>query len=131
VVSDNGGPITIDFVNPIVSFGGFFTYLEPLTLAGFDAADIQVATASSAYSTNDALFGDPGSSPNESLAIHFPSGMVSVTITGGQAGGSFALDDATYRTKVPEPNTLSTILICVIILFLKRKYKTVTTTSEV
>lgn len=48
VVQDNGMPLTIDFANPITGFGGYFAYLEPLTLAGFDASDTEVATAMSA-----------------------------------------------------------------------------------
>src|SRR5258707_545906 len=35
VVSDNGGPISILFSSPFVSFGGYFTYLEPVTLLAF------------------------------------------------------------------------------------------------
>src|SRR5579859_4683074 len=42
VASDNGGPITIEFSTPVVSFGGYFTYLEPLTLDAFDASDTEV-----------------------------------------------------------------------------------------
>ena len=106
VASDNGGPITIDFANPITSFGGYFTYLEPLTLDGFNASDAEVASAVSAYSTNDALFGDPGSSPNELIQLSFADGISSVTIAGDPLGGSFTLDDATYTTAhagVPEP----------------------------
>src|SRR5580704_9354121 len=65
VASDNNGPITIDFNEPITNFSGYFTYVEPLTLAGFDATDTEVVSAESLFSSNDALFGDPGSSPNE------------------------------------------------------------------
>src|SRR5947207_2203983 len=32
VVSDNAGPMTLDFASPITSFSGYFTYLVPLTL---------------------------------------------------------------------------------------------------
>jgi hypothetical protein len=106
VVFDDGGPISISFDSPILSFGGYFTYAEPLTLAGFAAANTEVAVATSAFSSNDALFGDPGSSPNEFLSVSFASGISNVTITGDAAGGSFVMDDATYTTSVPEPSSL-------------------------
>ena len=69
VASDNGAPITIGFSSPITSFSGYFTYIEPLTLAGFDTADVEVISAASLFSSNDALFGDPGSSPNEFIQV--------------------------------------------------------------
>ena len=114
VVFDDGGPMSIRFASPVLSFGGYFTYAEPLTLAGFDAASTGVASAISLFSSNLALSGDFGSSPNEFLSISFASGISSVTITGDPAGGSFVLDDATYPTAdtpVPEPGTVSLLLI--------------------
>ena len=119
VASDNNGPITIDFASPITSFGAYFTYAEPLTLAGFDATDTEVASAASAYSSNDALFGDLGSSPNEFIQLSYASGILSVTITGDPAGGSFVMDDATYANKVssvPEPSGFVLLLTVVAIL---------------
>ena len=112
VVFDDGGPITIDFGAPITSFSGYFTYLEPITLAGLDASDVEVASALSAYSTNDALFGDPGSNPNEFLSLGFAGGVSEVTITGDPLGDSFTLDDVTYTTAVPEPNSVLLLLSC-------------------
>ncbi len=111
VAVDNGGPMTIDFASPVTSFGGYFTYLEPLTLAGFNASDLQVATASSAFSTNDALFGDPGSSPNEFIDVSFTGGISSVTITGDPAGFSFTLDDATISGSATVPETGTVFLL--------------------
>jgi hypothetical protein len=109
VASDNNGPITIDFGTPITDFSGYFTYVEPLTLDGFDASDTEVTTAASAFASNDALFGDPGSSPNEFIDLSFTGGMSSVTITGDPLGGSFTMDDVSYitaGTAVPEPGSL-------------------------
>jgi hypothetical protein len=108
VAFDDGGPIFISFDNPILSFGGYFTYAEPLTLAAFDSTSTQVATAVSLFSNNEALSGDLGSSPNEFLQVSFASGISSVTITGNPGGGSFVTDDATCTTasEVPEPSTL-------------------------
>jgi hypothetical protein len=113
VVFDDGGPISISFATPVLSFGGYFTYAEPLTLAGFNAASTQVASAVSAFSSNLALSGDLGSSPNGFLSISFASGISSVTITGDPGGGSFALDDATITTAdatVPEPSSIFLLL---------------------
>jgi hypothetical protein len=125
VVSDNGGPMTIDFGAPITTFAGYFTYLEPLTIYAFDAGKIQVAMATSAYSSNDALFGDPGSSPNEFIQVSFTSGISSITITGDPAGGSFAMDDATVAsatTTVPEPTTTFELLITAFVLVSVRRW---------
>lgn len=119
VASDNGGPITIDFSTPVTSFGAYFTYLEPLTLAGFDASNDEVASAVSLFSTNDALYGDPGSSPNELIQVSFAEGISSVTITGDPLGGSFALDDATYTTaatSTPEPFSIALTLTGILAL---------------
>jgi hypothetical protein len=117
VASDNGGPITIDFSTPITSFGGYFTYLEPLTIDAFDAGDNQVASATSLFFSNLACLagppcsGDPGSSPNEFIQVSFTPGISSITITGDPGGGSFTLDDATYTSTVPEPTSSLSVLI--------------------
>jgi hypothetical protein len=105
VASDNGGPISIIFGSPVLSFGGYFTYLLPLTITGFDALDNAVASATSAYANNLALSGEPGSSPNEFLQVAFAGGISRVLIGGDPAGGSFTLDDAEYTSAVPEPST--------------------------
>jgi hypothetical protein len=114
VAFDDGGPISISFASPVLSFGGYFTYAEPLTLAAFDSTSAQVATAVSLFSNNDALFGDSGSSPNEFLQVLFASGISSVTITGASLGGSFVMDDATLTTAdttaVPEPGSIFLLL---------------------
>ncbi len=121
VASDNGGPITIDFSTPVASFGGYFTYLEPLTLDGFDASDTEVTSATSAFSSNDASFGDPGSIPNEFLTVHFPGGLYSVTITGDPAGGSFVIDDATFTSAVPEPKSIFLLFSSILSLLAVRR----------
>jgi hypothetical protein len=136
VVSDNNGPMTIDFSSLITSFSGYFTYLEPLTLDAFNASDTEVATATSKFSNNTAClggppcFGDPGSSPNEFIELGFAGGISSVTITGDPLGGSITMDDMSYSSAVPEPNTRA-LLTCAIILslFLKRKSKAPITKS--
>jgi hypothetical protein len=126
VVSDNGGPITIDFATPITSFSAFFTYLEPLTLVGFNASATQVATATSLFSSDDALFGDPGSSANELIELDYAGGISSITITGDPAGGSFVMDDLTYVTQgttLPEPTTLGLMFIGIVLLGFRKTIK--------
>jgi len=128
VAFDNGGPISIFFAAPILSFSAYFTYYEPLTVEGFDALNNEVASATSAYSTNigcdpgppPTCLGDPGSSPNEFLQVNSPGDIVSVTITGDPAGTSFVMDDMTYTTPgaaVPEPSGIalfSTMLLTIL-----------------
>jgi len=112
VGSDSAGPITIDFATPITSFSGYFTYLAPLTLAGYDNSDAEVASATSAFLTNDALFGDTASSPNEFIELSYAGAMSSVTITGGPLGSSFTMDNIAYDapiTSVPEPLKVSLV----------------------
>jgi hypothetical protein len=111
VVSDNGGPMYLTFASPISSFSGYFTYAEALTIQAFNAADSKVASASSPFSSNMALSGVAGSSPNEFLAVSFAGGISSITITGDPNGGSFVMDDVTItsgvaNTPTPEPASL-------------------------
>ena len=81
VVFDDGGAMTLNFAAPIDSFGGFFTYAEPLTLSAFDSSNNLLASVTSAFSSNLGTAGDPGSSPNEFLLASI-AGISSVTITG-------------------------------------------------
>jgi hypothetical protein len=114
VAFDDGAPISISFASPILSFSGFFTYAEPLVLAAFDAGSSQVGSAVSAFSSNLALSGDPGSSPNEFLQVAFTGGISGVTIMGDPAGESFVMDDATYTTAgapVPEPASIVLLIV--------------------
>jgi len=106
VASDNNGPLSIIFSGPVSSFSGYFTYAAPLTLAAFNAANTQVASASSLFSANYVSSGNP---PNELLQVSFAPGISRVTITGDPAGGSFVMDDITYTSAspaTPEPGTL-------------------------
>jgi len=122
VVSDNGGPITIDFATPVLSFGGYFTYEDPLTLDAFDSGSNLVDSATSAFSSNDALFGDSGSSPNELLQVSVAGGISSVTITGDPLGGSFVMDNVTFQTSdVPEPGSVFQFLSAAVALFTLRR----------
>jgi hypothetical protein len=114
VVSDLGGPITIEFTSPILSFTGYFTYTVPLTLTAYNEADRQVATATSAFLNNLACLagppctGDPGSFPNELLQVGSSAGITRIVIKGALGGNSVVLDDVTFQaaiTEVPEVGT--------------------------
>ncbi len=108
VASDSGGPITLNFSSPSLDFLGYFTYVVPVTLRGFDASNHLLASVTSLFSTNTSSAGDPGSHPNELLEISSAAGFSRVVITGDPAGGSFTLDDAAITTgqvsSVPEPS---------------------------
>lgn len=105
VAFDDGGMLSFSFSTPQVRVGAFFTYGTALTFEAFDATDTLLGTARSAFSNNEAVSGDPGSSPNEFLSLTF-AGISRVRITGDPAGTSFTIDDLT----VAEPSTLSLIL---------------------
>jgi hypothetical protein len=131
VVFDDGGPMTISFASPVISFGGYFTYYEPLTLQAFDAAQTQVDSVTSAFLINVACgdgppcLGDPGSSPNEWITLAFTGGISNVIITGDPAGNSFVLDDVTYTSPVPEPSSivlLSTMLTALAVAARRRAH---------
>ena len=112
VVFDAGGPIFIGFLNPIDSFGGYFTYSQALTLQAFDAGNNLLGSSTSLLGSNLALSGDPGSSPNEFLQLSF-AGISSVRISGDSLGGSFTADNVTYTTPVaavPEPSSIYLLL---------------------
>ena len=119
VVFDDSGPISIvfSFAQPVVSFGGFFTYQSPLTLEAFDNTSNQVDAVTSSFSSNLALSGDASSTPNELLQVAFAGGLSRVTITGDPAGRSFVLDDVTVKTAVPEPSGFLLALIAAVVLF--------------
>lgn len=103
VAVDLLGPVTLTYGISQLFFSGYFTYAEPITLTAFDSADNIVATATSAFSSNLAVGGDPGSTPNELLTVAGGS-IARVLIQGSTAGSSFAMDDINFSA-VPEPST--------------------------
>lgn len=125
VVSDDGGPIIISFINPMTSVSGFFTYTTGLSFLAFDSIGTQIAAASSAFSSNLALSGDLGSTPNEFLQVTSVGGIASVSISGDLAGGSFTLDDFTFRqaslNTVSEPATFALLSIGLGAIGLRRR----------
>jgi len=113
VVFDNGGAISIAFDAPQTSIGGYVTYLTPVTLTAFGTSDDILGSQTSAFSSNLALSGSAGSSPNEFMTVAFASGIGRVTIQGDFAGGSFVLDDLTFQPAamaVAEPSSLALVV---------------------
>lgn len=98
VASDQSGPMTVSFTSPIKSFTAYFTYSLPLTLQALDATNNPVASANTAYSSNEALSGDAGSQPSELVQIFSPS-IHKIVITGGAQGSSFSVDDMTLISR--------------------------------
>ena len=123
VVFDDGGAISITFATPVFSVGGFFTYVAPLTLTAFDTSNNLLGSVSSGFSTNLALSGEVGSSPNELLRLTSTIGIGSILIAGDPASGSFVLDDLTYDTvaPVPEPGTLTLLVTAAAAALFRRR----------
>jgi hypothetical protein len=125
VVADAGGPMSISFATPVISFGGFFTYTVPFTIAAFDGTDAQIALATAMFTNNEALSGVSGSSPNEFIQVTSAGGISRVTMTGDPNGGSFTLDDATFTPMISaapaEPATLLLVLLAAPLFMVLRK----------
>ncbi len=111
---DSGGWIRIRFDSPVSGFGAYFTYSRPLALTFYDPLNKVLGTAHSRYSSNMALSGDPGSSPNEYL--DFSSAPLAQVLIAVNFGGPlvmtepvgtnyFAMDDVTIGS-VPEPQSI-------------------------
>lgn len=71
VLFDDGGPISITFSIRIASFAAYFTHAHPLFIQGFDSTSTPVLSIASAFLSNMALSGDPGSLPNQFLALDY------------------------------------------------------------
>ncbi|MDQ1813038.1 PEP-CTERM sorting domain-containing protein [Massilia sp. CCM 9210] len=108
---DDGGPVTITFLAPVFSVGGYFTYLSGLTVSAYGIHGALLDTGSAAYAINLADgSGDPGSSPNEFLQVANAAGLISyVTFTSHAGGASFVVDDLTVEAGVaiPAPSTIA------------------------
>jgi hypothetical protein len=51
--------MSISFSSPVLEFGGYFTYEEPLTIEAFGNTNSGVASANSLYSENFVSSGNP------------------------------------------------------------------------
>jgi hypothetical protein len=121
VVFDDGGPISLSFITPVLSFGGYFTYLIPITIDAYDSGSSLIGSISSLFFSNLALSGDPGSSPNEFLQIAYTGGISSINIVGDpDFGGSFTMDDVTFNA-VPEPSTILLVSAGIVALAITRR----------
>lgn len=121
VIFDDGGPISLAFARPIVSFSAYFTYLVPITLTAFDSGNNQVSQASSLFSSNLGLSGELGSRPNEYVELIYPAGFSHVIISGDSFGSSFTMDDALV-VPIPEPDLIPLLAVaCGLLCFLRSK----------
>ena len=115
VAVDDGAAMQIVFDSPVTLASAFFTYTVPLTLTAFDGAGNVVATAQSLFSSNLALSGVAGSSPNERIDLGAATGFSRLVIAGDTGGTSFAVDDLSVSV-VPEPSTLASLLFGLAVL---------------
>ena len=127
VVFDDGGAISIFFDSPIVQFAAYFTYLEPLTVRAFDIGGQELSRSLSAYASNLAISGDPGSLPNELIGLFSSNGIKSILISGNPTGSSFTMDDLTYvvgaLATVPEPSTALLVASVSLMAFSSRRQR--------
>ena len=132
VIYDDGGFMSIAFTAPVISFGGYFTYIGPLTLTAYDAAHNLLGEVGSLFNSNAALSGDAGSLANEFIQFTSALGIASVTIAGQPFGGSFVMDDLTYddgrsSQSVPEPTTFALFGVALGVGAVRRKWRSKTT----
>lgn len=119
VASDDAGVMQIVFSSPVTLVSAFFTYSAPLSLTAFDAAGAVVATANSRFSSNMALSGVAGSSPNERIDLGADAGFARLEIAGDPGGASFVLDDLSVSA-VPELPRGAALLLGLAVLALRR-----------
>lgn len=101
VITPDGSAILISFLSPFSNVAIYLTYGAPVTVRAYDAANTEIGMRTGSFSSNLAISGVPGSSPNELFAINV-AGIRSLNIT----GAAFALDNLTLDTAIPEPGTL-------------------------
>lgn len=119
VASDDGGAMQIVFNSSVTLASAFFTYNAPLTLTAFDGGGNLVATAHSLFSSNMALSGVAGSSPNERIDLGAGAGFTRLVIAGEQGGASFVIDDLSVSV-VPELSTGAALLVGLAVLAQRR-----------
>jgi hypothetical protein len=110
VVFDDSSPITLTFSAPTSFVGGYFTYLQPLTIDAFGSGGQLLASATSAFSANDVSSGNP---PNEFLSVS-ALGIADVSITASPTGSSFTLDDLSFTEQVQQVPESATVLLLAI-----------------
>jgi len=122
VVYDSGGAMRLDFLNPVSSFFGYFSYVAPITLQFFDISANLLGSVASLYDDN--TVSTCMGLPNERLFGAF-DGTSFITITGASSGTSFVLDDVEFETSevsvVPEPASAALLLAGMAFLIRHRK----------
>jgi len=121
VLFDDGGGMTIMFSPGVFDVGGYFTYVVPLTLHAYDGGGALLGSLASAFQSNLAVSGDPGSSPNEFLELATTRQIARLTISGDPGGSSFVLDDLTISRALPEPSSLALIALGMFGLLVRRR----------
>jgi hypothetical protein len=113
VAGSVGGSMRIDFSRPMDGVRGYFTHDVRLTMSGFRADGASLGSTTTLSSSNLAISGDPGSTPNEFMLVPLGRLVSYIVITGDPSGGTFTLDDLTFAPSrgVPEPATLSLFVL--------------------
>jgi len=107
VISDDAGPMRLDFSVPVTTISGYFTYVSPLTMSAYDSGDGLLASINSTYSENTTTSGNP---TNDFLDLTYLGGIHHVIIEGDPFGGSFTLDDLAV-SQVPVPPQVWPMLV--------------------
>jgi hypothetical protein len=132
VACNSDGPIEIVFATPVTDVDAYFTYSDgPLTLSAFDSGASLLDTATSLFSNNEALSGDPGSSANELISFGSTAGISAITIAGDHSSASltFTMDDLSYAASTgpsaatPEPSPISMLVTGLIAIWPVLKLK--------
>ena len=106
VAVNEGGPLVVDFQTPVQSVAGFLTYGVPITITAFQQGGAPLPTLTTLFSSNLAVSGVPGSTPNEGFGFTSALGIVSIVLGDASlSDGAYALDDLSVAAAaaVPEP----------------------------
>lgn len=113
------GPIAVQFSMPVYSVYMYVTYEAPLTVESFDAAGALLGSVHSQFSSNLALSGDPGSSPNEWVGLSSVTQIDRIEIL---TSGQVAIDEMSINT--PEPNSGPVLIGALLVLIGRLRWRT-------